>query len=219
MPHGPSRGCRKMIALLVWTLAASLVAGCQGALLTALYVFQGNDDPAECKVLREKKVAVVCRPVIELQYRNARADQDLANHVAALLKTNVPKIKMIEQRKVSQWIDENSWNEYVQVGKAVDADLVVGIDLERFDLYKGQTLFQGRANATIKVYDCQTGDVVFEKRLPQCVYPPNREVSALDKPEGEFRREFLQVLSDQIGRYFYDHERNTDIALDSKSIE
>jgi hypothetical protein len=219
MPLGPSSGCRKLIALLAWTLAAALVAGCQGALFTALYVLRGNDIPAECKNLREKKVAVVCRPIVELQYRNARADQDLAAHVAALLKKNVPKIKVIDHRKVSQWIDENSWDEYAQVGKAVGAELVVGIDLERFDLYKGQTLFQGRANATVKVYDCQTGELVFEKRLPQSVYPPNREVPAWEKQEGEFRREFLQVLSDQIARHFYDHEPYTDIALDSKSIE
>ena len=200
-------------------LTAALVAGCQGALFTALYVLRGNDIPAECKALREKKVAVVCRPVVELQYRNARADQDLASQVAVLLKKNVPKIKVIDQRKVSQWIDENSWEEYSQVGKAVGADLVVGIDLERFDLHKGQTLFQGRANTTIKVYDCQTGDLVFEKRLPQSVYPPNREVSALDKQEGEFRREFLSILADQIARHFYDHDPYADIALDSKSIE
>ncbi len=96
---------------------------------------------------------------------------------------------------------------------------MVGIDLERFDLYKSQTLLQGRANALIKVYDCQTGELVFEKRVPQSVYPPNREVSASEKPEAEFRREFLQILSDQIARYFYDHEPYTDFALDSKSIE
>jgi hypothetical protein len=157
--------------------------------------------------------------VVELQFRNARADQDLAAEVGALLKEKVPKIKMIDKREVSRWIDENSWDEYVQVGKAVGADLVVGIDLERFDLNKGQTLFQGRANTTLKVYDCKTGEVVFEKPLPQVVYPPNREVPAWGKPEAEFRREFVKVLADQIARHFYDHDPGADVAMDSKSIE
>ena len=116
--------------------------------------------------------------MVEPEYRNARADQDLADQVATLLRKNVPKIKVIDQRKVSRWIDENQWEEYLQVGKAVGAEMVVGIDLERFDLYKGQSLFQGRAEATLKVYDCKTGELVFEKRLPQSVYPPNREVPA-----------------------------------------
>ena len=189
------------------------------ALFSALYILKGNDLPADCKALQEKKVAVVCRAVVELQYRNAGADQDLASQVAALLEKNVPKIKVIDERKVSRWIDENNWDEYVEVGKAVGAELVVGIDLERFDLFKSQSLMQGRANATIKVYDCQTGELVYEKRVPQSVYPPNREVSATDKPQAEFRHEFLQVLSDQIARHFYDHEPYSDVALDSKSIE
>ena len=135
------------------------------------------------------------------------------------MRKNVPKIKVIDQRKVSRWIDENQWEEYLQVGKAVGAEMVVGIDLERFDLYKGQSLFQGRAEATLKVYDCKTGELVFEKQLPQSVYPPNREVPAWSKQEAEFRREFLGILSDQIARHFYDHEPYTDFAMDSKSIE
>jgi hypothetical protein len=208
-----------MIALLAWALTAALVVGCQSAVFTALYVLRGNDNPAECNKLRDKKVAVVCRPVVELQYRYARADQELATEVGILLKEKVPKVKVIDQREVSRWIDENSWDEYVQVGKALGAEMVVGIDLERFDLHKGQTLFQGRANTTLKVYDCKTGEVVFEKRLPQSVYPPNREVTTWGKQEAEFRREFLKVLADQIARHFYDHDPGDDVALDSKSIE
>ena len=37
------------------------------------------------------------------------------------------------------------------------ADMVVGIDLEGFSLFQGQTLYQGKANATVRVYDCQQG--------------------------------------------------------------
>jgi hypothetical protein len=217
--NGPSRGCWKTITLLVCTLAVALVVGCQGALFTALYVLRGNDIPAECKILKEKKVAVVCRPVVELQFGNAGVDQDLASHVAGLIKKNVPKVKVVDPRKVSQWIDENSWNEYAEVGKAVGADYVVGIDLEHFELYKSQQLLQGKANARLKVYDCQTGELVFEKRVPQSIYPPNREVAVAERPAAEFRRDFLQVLADQIARHFYDHEPYTDVALDSKTIE
>jgi len=219
MAHRLPSGRRAMLALLGSVLVTALVAGCTNVLFTAAYLIRGNDVPAECKKLKDKRVAVVCRPVIELQYRNARVDQDLADQVATLLRKNVPKIKVIDQRKVSKWIDENTWEEYVEVGRAVGAEMVVGIDLERFDLMKGQTLFQGRANTTLKVYDCRSGELVFEKRIPQSVYPPNREVSTLSKQEGEFRREFLRILADQLARHFYDHDPYADFALDSKSIE
>jgi len=219
MAHRPPSVRRAMLAFLACVLATASMAGCTNVLFTAAYLLKGNDVPAECKVLRDKRVAVVCRPVVELQYRNARTDQDLADMVAALLKKSVPKIKLIDQRKVSKWIDENTWEEYVEVGKAVGAEMVVGIDLERFELYRGQTLFQGRANTTLKVYDCRSGELVFEKRLPQSVYPPNREVSTLSKQEAEFRREFLRILADQLARHFYDHDPYADFALDSKTIE
>jgi hypothetical protein len=218
MNSGRTSWRQRLVIVLV--LGAMLVpgVGCTQLLFTAAYLWRGNDTPAECNKLRDKRVAVVCRSVVTLQYRNARVDQDLAQEVSALLKKNVPKIKMVEHRKVAEWMDEHTWEEYTEVGKAVNADLVVGIDLESFDLNQSQTLLQGRANAEIKVYDCHTGKVVFKKRLPPSVYPPNRVVQASEVPESEFRREFTRILADQVARHFYDHDPYSDFALDAKSI-
>ncbi|MGQ9574949.1 MAG: hypothetical protein ACUVUC_06490 [Thermoguttaceae bacterium] len=207
-----------LVATLAWSVVA-LAAGCPSALFTAVYLIRGNDVPAECKALRDKRVAVVCRPVATLQFRNARADQDLAEQVGNLLRKHVPKIKVIDHRKVYQWLDENTWDEFTEVGRALGAEMVVGIELDQFEVHKSQTLLQGRANTTVKVYDCKTGQVVFEKRLPPTVYPPNREVPAWERHEGQFRREFLRVLADQIARHFYDHDPYADFAMDSKSID
>jgi hypothetical protein len=200
-------------------IAAVATAGCTSALFTMAYLFKGNDAPAECNKLKDKRVVVVCRPVVALQYRNARVEHDLAEQVSGLLRKNVPKIKVIDHRKAAEWMDENTWDEYTQVGKALQADLVVGIDLEQFSLLQGQTLYQGRANVRVRVYDCKTGQLVFEKRPPQTVYPPNRVVQTSEKPEAEFRREFVRVLADQIARHFYDHDPHADIALDARSLE
>jgi len=208
-----------IVAVLVALAVGTAVSGCASALFTPLYLIKGNDAPAECNKLRDKRVAVVCRPVVALQYRDARVDQDLANEVSGLLRKNVPKIKMIDHRKVAEWMDEHTWEEYAEVGKALGADLVVGIDLEFFDLRQSQTLLQGRANAEIKVVDCKTKEVVFKKRLPQSVYPPNRVVQASDVEEHQFRRDFVRVLANQIGRHFYPHDAYADFALDSKHIE
>ena len=82
---------------------------------------------------------------------------------------------MIDQRKVAKWTDENTWEEYSEVGKAMKADMVVGIDLESFSIFQGQTLYQGKANATIKVsIVSKGGKLVFDKSIPQCGLPPER---------------------------------------------
>ena len=200
-------------------LAVTTLVGCTGALFTAAYLIKGNDTPAECDKLCGKRVVVVCRPVVALQYRDARADQDLAEQVSLLLKTNVKKIKIIDHRKVAEWMDEHSWQEYVEVGKALGADIVVGIDLEHFELRPSQTLFQGKANSTVVAIDCHTKTEIFHKQLPQVVYPPNRVVQASDVQEQTFRREFIRVAADQISRHFHSFDPHADFAMDSKSIE
>ncbi len=216
------RSLRRSLRLVLVSLATAAVlatAGCTSALFTMAYLFKGTDAPAECDKLKDKRVVVVCRPVVALQYRNARVEHDLAEQVSALLRKNVPKIKVIDHRKAAEWMDENTWDEYTQVGKALQADMVVGIDLEQFTLLQGQTLYQGRATVHLKVYDCKTGQSVFEKRPPQSVYPPNRVVQTSEKPESDFRREFVRVLADQIARNFYEHDAHADVALDARSIE
>ena len=206
---------------LVLTLAMLLVpaVGCRSAIATAMFLFKGNDVDPDFGDLKGKKVAVVCRPLVSLQYRNASVARDLAQQITLLIQKHVPKVQTIDQRKVAKWTDENTWEEYREVGKALKADMVVGIDLEGFSLFQGQTLYQGKANATIRVYDCQKGGkLVFEKVLPQSVYPPNTGIPTSDRLENEFRREFVAVLSDQIARHFYAHDPYSDMAIDAAAV-
>jgi hypothetical protein len=195
------------------------LGGCTQGLFTLAYFIKGLDEDAECNALCGKRVVVVCRPIAALKYANARVDQELAEGISDLLKANVKKIKMVDHAKVAEWMDEHPWEEYAEVGKAMDADIVVGVDLEQFDLLQGQTLYQGRASTEIKVYDCKTGAVIFKKNPPQTAYPPNALIQTSEMREDQFRRVFIRVLSDRIGRYFYSHDAYADVGLDSRSMD
>jgi hypothetical protein len=212
---------RHGIALLVALAITILPAfGCRSVMTTAAILIWGTDVDPDFKDLKGKKVAVVCRPLVMLQYRDSNAGRDLAQQVSLLLQKQVPKIQTVDQRKVTKWTDENTWEEYTEVGKAMKADMVVGIDLESFTIFQGQTLYQGKADATIKVYDCQNGGkLVFEKTIPQSIYPPNAGIAASERTEAAFRREFLEVLADQIARHFYAHDPHADIGQDSTSLK
>ena len=213
------RLCRLAAVLLVCAAVLLPMAGCQSIAFTVAYLFNGLDDPPECNKLKEKRVVVVCRQVASLQYVNGRVDQELAEHVAALLKKNVSGIKLVEPRKVNEWMDENETGEqgFTEVGKAFKADMVLGIELERFSLLDNQTLYQGKASATVKVYDCKTGEVVFRKSR-QTLYPPHFPIQTSEMPERIFRERFIEVLADQLGRYFYAHDSNADIGLGNEAI-
>jgi len=207
-----------LTAMLLITVLPTV--GCQSVLFTAMYLFKGNDVDPEFKDLKGKKVAVVCRPMVSLQYANSNVGRDLAQEISLLLQEQVPKIKVVDQRKIAKWTDENTWEEYTEVGKAMKADMVVAVDLESFSLYQGQTLYQGKANATIHVFDCKkNGKEVFRKSIPQCVYPPSAPMPASERTEPDFRHDFEIELANQIARHFYAHDPYVDMGKDADALK
>src|SRR4051812_17984771 len=117
-------------AVSLTTLCAALATqtGCTTSMLfTALYMIKGNDEPAEFPGLKDKKVAVVCRPLVQLQYSSSNAANELAVQVGRLLKQNLRRVEIVDPRVVAEWTDENTSDEYLDIGKAVDAEVVLGI--------------------------------------------------------------------------------------------
>ncbi len=213
-------GRNRIVKALLASLALCVpLAGCAKVLATAVYVIKGTNVPAEYEGLKEKKVAVVCRQLASLQYRDSTVPRDLAARVGSLLTQNGKKIEVIDQQKVSEWTDENSWDEFQQIGRALEADVVLAIELEDFKLHQGQTLYQGRANVQLKVYDIKDGGkLVFEKSPRPSIYPPNTGIPASEKQESQFRREYLGILADEIGRHFYEHDSRATFAIDSTAL-
>lgn len=203
-------------ALVIAVLVGQL--GCANALFTALYLAKGTNTSAEFAELKGKRVAVVCRPMIELQYNTSSASEEIARQLGRLLRANVKKIEMVDAQRVAEWTDEHAWEEYSEIGKALEADIVVGVDLEQFSLYQGQTLYQGKARARVTAHDVATGELLFERMMPQSVYPPNAGIPTTERLEDEFRREFIAVFADQVGRYFYDHDTRLDFAQDATTL-
>jgi len=194
--------------------AAALLVACSGCstLLTAAYILMPEDTPAEFKGLKGKHVAVVCKPIVELEFSDAGSARELAATVGGLLERNVRKTRVIDQQEVARWIDEHAWVDYPTVGKALDADLVVGIDLEEFRLHEGSTLYRGRATAHVRVFDIATGKVVFEKRYDDFQYPADGAVPTSDRSEMQFRGMFLQILAGRIARSFHAYDSRTSFA-------
>lgn len=217
------RARNRQYAGLAWLLSALFLlaplAGCASTLATAMYVIKGTNVDAEYAGLEEKRVAVVCRQLASLQYRNSNVPRDLATQIGNRLSSNVKKITVIDQEQVAQWTDENQWEEFTEIGKALDVDMVVGIELVDFRLHQGQTLYQGRANVEIKVYDLKdNGKLVFAKTPKPSVYPPNAAVPTSEKQEAQFRREYVSVLADEVARHFYDHDSRVNFAIDSTAF-
>jgi len=202
-------------------LAGALVTtGCTNLLFTALYVVKGTDVEPEFPGLKEKTVVVVCRSPADLQFSNATVPREIAAVVGRILETNVRKVSVIRAEEVDQWMDEHTWNDFREIGEALDAQMVVAIDLQSFGLYKGQTLYQGRAAYSFQVIDVEEeGQMVFRRDPPQSLWPPNTPIPTSEKTEAQFRREFVNVLADEIARTFYPHDPNSLYAADAKALD
>ncbi len=144
--------------MLALALSGGLVptSGCS-ILATSLWMIKGINEKPEYPGLAGKRIAVVCRPVSSLQYRNPTVGRDLAKEVGVLIAKNCPKVHVIEQREVSEWADEKGLDEFTEIGKALNADMVVGLDLDDFNLFQGQGLYQGKATIKVAVYDVKNG--------------------------------------------------------------
>lgn len=208
------------LTLLGTMLLPTLFAtGCANWIAGAMWLVKGTNRAAESDALKGQRVVVVCRPPADMEFSDgAVGSKELAIAVGELLDARVSKIEVVDYRDVDEWTDEHTWQEYTEVGEALEADMIVGVDLETFHIYAGQTLYQGTAAISITTYDMnQNGKVVYEKML-QVKYPPNAPVARDSKPPQQFRREFVGVVARQIGKLFYDHDSFDDYAIDSKAL-
>ena len=202
--------------LLAATMLVS-AGGCPSLLATGIYVWEGgNLVPAECDALRDERVVVMCRPPSSHEYRHAGASRTIAQRVSELLAKNVKGIDVVNPREVDNWVDESDWGDFRELAEAVKADLVVHVELDDFELFKGKTLYQGRANVTVTVYDMRDNSrVVWERQLGEILYPLNSGIPAQDKPVQQFEREFVGIVAEQIAVNFYRHDPHAGFAMDA----
>ena len=167
--------------------------------------------------LKGKKVAVVCKPLTSQEFSNAGAARALAEGICERLKAHVKDIHIIDPQKVAELLDEKGMEDYLEIGKELKAEKVVGIDIESFGVLDGPTLFSGRSTVSIQVYDVAEKQVEWHKSPPQFEYPKIGSTPMQDFTEIEFRNQFVAILAEQIARFFYPHDRHDDYASDVSS--
>lgn len=204
-------------ALLLGATLLVSSGGCPAILATGIYVFEGgNMAPAECDGLKGERVVVMCKPPSSSEFRHAGASRSVAARVSELLVKNVKNIDVVNPREVDNWVDESDWGDFRELAQAVHASKVVYIELEDFDLYKGKTLYQGRADVTVTVYDMKNrSKVLWDKHLGEVLYPVNSGIPAQDKPVQQFEREFVDIIASRIATSFYRHDPNEGFAMDA----
>jgi hypothetical protein len=193
-----------------WMVVAGLALvvltqpGC-GLMAQVLYVVKGGDkiDP-EYAGLQGKSVAVVCVANGSSTGPSSVSSQ-LERSVGLLLTMKGKKIRVVPQSDVANWIDNNDWNQldYREIGRGIKADMVLAIDLANLSLHEGSTLYKGRADITMTVYDMTAeGKPAFRRSLPEFSFPKNSARPTTEMSEAKFRVLFIEVLAQHVARYF-----------------
>lgn len=207
-------------AIVTMTLLALLTtggSGCVGIAAQLLYVIKGEKIDAEFEGLEGKRVAVVCVSSSS-GFDPGSAASTLAQFVEGLLRKNVKDIKLVRQQEIADWIDNNDWDrlDYRDIGRGVRAEMIVAIDLDGFRLHEDATLYKGRTNWTVTVYDMQqAGEAVFRRSERNFQFPVNGGQHVSETSEDRFQQKFLLILAQDISKHFYAYEFKDEFARDA----
>ncbi|TWT31610.1 hypothetical protein [Blastopirellula retiformator] len=208
---------RRSFALLI-LLTLVPTTGCLNLVATLLY--PPNEVQARYKGLEEQKVVVVC--IASPSFRSETdTSRNLAVMVEKLLGANVPDIKIIAQQKIDDWQDTSNWDrlDARKVGKGLNADMVVAIDLAHLEIQEHPSMYKGKADFSVTVYDMnEKGKPTYEATDQTLDFPANGTFSTASLTEDKFRRKFMQSIAVWIAHDFYNHNAHDYLALDETFV-
>lgn len=201
----PSRVFSFLVLLLLF--AAILPEfGCTGIAAQLLYVLKGHKVPKEYEGLEDQKVAVL---VISdgrgygPDYSMQVLEQLIHRHLDLEYKK---KITIIPQDEVyGAFNDRVRDPDYVAIGKSLQADKVLVIEITDYRLREGATLYKGNCYFKCAVFDTVENRMVFS-RGPNSFSFPTDGLPSIDTSERDFEQMFLTELSYRIAGYFCDQE-------------
>ncbi len=210
---------RRALILSLLTLVLTTQTGCLGIVANLMNVVRGHTVKPEYNGLEGKRVAIVTL-TDSSQYSDDASARILGRRVMDILKHEVKKIELVREDEVQQWRDRNGWDaiEFLDIGRGVKADKVVGIEMTNLRLKDGATLYRGRAEVTVSVYDMDSGSLEFRRHLDDFTYPVTAGMYTSETTETKFRGLFLGVLASKISRYFHGYDFSDTVALDAAII-
>ena len=212
-PSIPPIAAKLCLALLA--SAAMLQAGC-GMVSNLMHAAGVDMIPAEFKGLADTNLAVVT-VTDSSQYTDDATARELSRRVGEVLTKKVKGVTLIREDQVEQWRDVNGWDaiDFASIGKGIHAEKVLGIELTDLRLHDGPTLYRGRADVVITVIDVATGKPEYTRRLDEYTFPTVAGQYTSETTETRFRKLYLSMLAQEIGRSFHSYDMTDRYAIDS----
>lgn len=206
------------LALLLAVLISS--TGCIGAISQLIYVVKGTNVEPSYSGLEDSTVAVVCVSDASA-YGPDMLTTTVAQAVAMKMHRTGRDINVIPATTINDWIDRNGWDEsdFVKLGKGVGAEKVVAIEIGAYSIHEGSTLYKGRTDLSVTVYDLQKdGTIDFMYGPTEYSFPKNGR-PAIQTSDRQFEAFFLANLTENIAHQFCPYDRVDEVARDAMSLD
>ena len=216
--EGRTRNLTFVIVTIV-AVCLSTQSGCINFAAHMINTFKGHKMKAEYDALSEKRVAIVCVSDSSAYGPDVSAEL-ISKAVRSKFQKEKLELELVPQSEIDNWLD-NNWEDidYVEIGKAVNAEKVLAIDLDNYSLHEGSTLYKGRATYNVRVFDMeQGGQVAFSRGPNEFQFPSNHGTPATTMSENQFQMVFVYELANDIAKYFYDYDIPETIARNAAHI-
>jgi len=203
--------------------AIGISSGCIGATANLMYMLYGLKVDAEYEGLEDSRVAIIVVSDASA-YGPDTLTSVVGRAMAIRLKQNVEGITLIPQNVVENWKDTHGWDQvdFRAIGKGVNADKVIGIEIGSYSIKEGSTLFKGRSMVTTTVFDLTeegAGEAVFSQGPAEYLFPKGHARPAISTNERAFEAVYLAKLVDNIARNFYPYDKAEGVAEDATGVD
>ncbi|MBL8853927.1 MAG: hypothetical protein JNK57_08135 [Planctomycetaceae bacterium] len=210
---------RRFAGLYLLLLLAGLLVfpGCVGTAAQLMYVLFGHKSKPEFDEFKGKRVAVVTISN-ETAFGPETVSELLSRAISMHFVKNIKKVDVISQSQIASWMDQNGFGEPdpMALGKGVNADYVMLVNISDYSIYDGKTLYKGSCNYKTDVYNIkENGRLVFSQGPLDFTFPRDGR-PAIESSEEKFQAFYLTRLSERIARSFYEYDLTEDAALDAQ---
>ncbi len=203
------------VTILLGIAAIVSFSGCVGTMAQLMYVIKGYDVPAAYNGLVGKRTAIVCVSDASA-YGPDTLTQTVSRAVGMKLGATVKKIEIVPHATIDKWVDVNGWDEldFAALGKGVKADRVVAVEIASYSIHEGPTIYKGRANVTVTVFDLESKKgpaIAYTYQLQDYEFPKNGR-PAIQSSDRQFEAFFLARMTKQICDQFIKHDQMESFA-------
>ena len=223
-----SKSSRPRIKLAALSVMFALLVGSNSG--CSLFVMAGKmflGDPKVPSNLRAKtgvnlskkdrRVLVICSAPEAVKSELSGLEYDMTELIVRQLKRH--KINVIDSDTVANWFDEHGGrlDDPSELARDFEVDYIIHVQVEEYDFLEenSRSMYRGRAVGSAIVYHVQDEQPIVARQIYagdfRTQYPTLHPIPFEQISERSFQKQFLDYLTTQLSRQFYDYRRSESI--------